>query len=135
MQLPPADARAAFERGALDAWTIWDPYFAVAEKAAGVRILASGRGIARQNSFLLANSDYTRRNPEIIAAVNEELAKARSGRKHTARNSPGYSPRPPESISRHGSVRSSARNTAITPMSEALSRSSNASPTAFRSSA
>lgn len=75
VQLPPADARAAFERGALDAWTIWDPYFAVAEKTAGVRVLASGRGIARQNSYLLANSDYTRRNPEIIATVNEELAK------------------------------------------------------------
>jgi sulfonate transport system substrate-binding protein len=75
VQLPPADARAAFEKGALDAWTIWDPYFAVAEKAAGVRILASGRGIARQNSYMLANSDYTRRNPEIIATVNEELAK------------------------------------------------------------
>lgn len=75
VQLPPADARAAFEKGALDAWTIWDPYFAVAEKAAGVRILASARGIARQNSYMLANSDYTKRNPEIVAAVNEELAK------------------------------------------------------------
>jgi len=75
VQLPPADARAAFERGALDAWTIWDPYFAVAEKSPSVRVLASAKGIARQNSFLLANSDYTKRNPEIITAVNEELAK------------------------------------------------------------
>src|SRR5258707_11835996 len=55
VQLPPADARAAFERGALDAWTIWDPYFAVAEKGPGVRILASAKGIARQNAFFLAN--------------------------------------------------------------------------------
>jgi sulfonate transport system substrate-binding protein len=75
VQLPPADARTAFESGALDAWTIWDPYFAVAEKRAGVRILASARGIAKQNSFFLGNSAYTRANPEIIAAVNEELAK------------------------------------------------------------
>lgn len=75
VQLAPADARTAFESGALDAWTIWDPYFAVAEKRPGVRILASARGIAKQNAFFLANSDYTRANPEIIAAVNEELAK------------------------------------------------------------
>ena len=75
VQLPPADARTAFERGALDAWTIWDPYFAVAENRAGVRILASAVGIAKQNSYFLANGDYVRRNPEIVAAVNDELAK------------------------------------------------------------
>ena len=75
VQLPPADARAAFERGAIDAWTIWDPYFAVAENRTGVRVLASAVGIAKQNAFFLANGDYTRRNPEVITAVNEELAK------------------------------------------------------------
>lgn len=75
VQLPPADARAAFDSGALDAWTIWDPYFAVAETRPGVRVLATARGIAKQNAFFLGNSDYTRANPEIIAAANEELAK------------------------------------------------------------
>jgi aliphatic sulfonates family ABC transporter substrate-binding protein len=75
VQLSPADARTAFERGALDAWTIWDPYFAVAENRAGVRILASAVGIAKQNAFFLGNGDYTRRNPEIVAAVNDELAR------------------------------------------------------------
>ncbi|MGC7407538.1 ABC transporter substrate-binding protein, partial [Pandoraea pneumonica] len=30
--LTPADARAAFERGAIDAWVIWDPFFAAAEQ-------------------------------------------------------------------------------------------------------
>ena len=33
--LPPADARAAFERGAVDAWAIWDPYYAAAEMTGG----------------------------------------------------------------------------------------------------
>ena len=73
--LAPADARTAFENGALDAWTIWDPYFAVAETRPGVRILATGRGIAKQNAFFLGNADYTRANPDIITAVNQELAK------------------------------------------------------------
>src|SRR3984957_20074924 len=31
--LAPADARAAFERGAIDAWVIWDPFQAAAEAA------------------------------------------------------------------------------------------------------
>src|SRR5882724_6617482 len=34
--LAPADARAAFERGAVDAWVIWDPFQAAAEAATGV---------------------------------------------------------------------------------------------------
>ena len=38
--LPPADARAAFERGAVDAWVIWDPFLAAAEKQLGARVLA-----------------------------------------------------------------------------------------------
>lgn len=75
VQLAPADARTAFDSGALDAWTIWDPYFAVAENRPGVRILASAKGIAKQNAFFLGNADFTRANPEIVAAVNEELAK------------------------------------------------------------
>src|SRR5690606_22688353 len=29
--LPPADARAAFERGSVDAWAVWDPYYASTE--------------------------------------------------------------------------------------------------------
>jgi sulfonate transport system substrate-binding protein len=43
--LPPADARAAFERGAVDAWVIWDPYQAAAEAATGARTLADGTGL------------------------------------------------------------------------------------------
>ncbi len=73
--LPPADARAAFERGSVDAWTIWDPFFAIAEQVPGVRILSLSKGIVAQNSFYLANRDFTGRHPEIVAAINDELAK------------------------------------------------------------
>ena len=30
--LTPADARAAFERGSVDAWVIWEPFLAAAQK-------------------------------------------------------------------------------------------------------
>lgn len=72
--LPPADAAAAFARGAIDAWTIWDPYFAIAEKSKNTRILSLARGIVTQNSFFLANKDFTQKYPQIVAAINEVLA-------------------------------------------------------------
>ena len=75
VQLPPADARAAFERGSLDAWTIWDPFFALAEGRPGVRVLALARGIAVQNSYFLANRDFATRHPQAVAAINEELVR------------------------------------------------------------
>ncbi|HVV42953.1 MAG TPA: ABC transporter substrate-binding protein [Nitrobacter sp.] len=40
--LAPADARAAFECGAIDAWVIWDPYYAAAEIGLGAREIVDG---------------------------------------------------------------------------------------------
>lgn len=74
--LQPADAAAAFARGSIDAWSIWDPYLAIAQDQPGTRLLKSGREIVRQNSFFLANRDFTTKYPHIIGAVNDELAKA-----------------------------------------------------------
>ena len=48
--LPPADARAAFEKGAVDAWVIWDPFLAAAEAATGARTLADGQGHRRRTT-------------------------------------------------------------------------------------
>jgi sulfonate transport system substrate-binding protein len=52
--LAPADARAAFERGSVDAWAIWDPYYAAAEIDGQVRVLATSRGLTNNNTFYLA---------------------------------------------------------------------------------
>ena len=74
--LAPADARAAFERGAVDAWVIWDPFFAAAEKQLGARVLADGSGgVAKNHQFYLASRPYAERHPEVVRAVLEELAK------------------------------------------------------------
>ena len=40
--LPPADARAAFEQGGVDAWAIWDPFLTVAKRATNARVLKDG---------------------------------------------------------------------------------------------
>ncbi len=73
--LPPADARAAFESGAVDAWVIWDPFLAAAEKQLDARILADGTGLTANHQFYLASRPYALRHPEIVNAVLEELAK------------------------------------------------------------
>ena len=58
--LAPADARAAFERGAVDAWVIWDPFQAAAEVATGARTLADGTGVVANHQFYLASRKFSR---------------------------------------------------------------------------
>jgi len=67
--LPPADARAAFEKGAVDAWVIWDPFLAAAEHQLGARQLADGTGLVNSFSFYLAQSDYAQANPQVIRTL------------------------------------------------------------------
>lgn len=71
--LPPSDARAAFERGAVDAWVIWDPFFAAAEHQIGARVIATGESIVSNHQFYLADSKFAEANPQIIEAVVNEL--------------------------------------------------------------
>ena len=73
--LPPADARAAFERGAVDAWVIWDPFLAAAEKQLGARVVADGRGLVSNHQFYLASRGYAERQPEVVRALVDELAR------------------------------------------------------------
>jgi sulfonate transport system substrate-binding protein len=73
--LPPADALAAFERGSVDAWVIWDPFFAAAEKQLGARILADGKGLVANHQFYLASRDWARANPALQQVLLEEIAK------------------------------------------------------------
>ena len=73
--LPPADARAAFERGSVDAWAIWDPFLAAAEKQLGARVLADGKGLVANHQFYLAARPYAEKNQEVVRIVLEEIAK------------------------------------------------------------
>ncbi len=73
--LPPADARAAFERGAVDAWAIWDPFLAAAERQIGARVLADGKGLVSNHQFYLASRPYADKNPGAIKAIVSELQK------------------------------------------------------------
>ncbi|QBE65593.1 sulfonate ABC transporter substrate-binding protein [Pseudoduganella lutea] len=73
--LPPADARAAFERGSVDAWVIWDPFFAAAQKQLGARVLVDGKGLVANHQFYLASRDWARGNAPLQKVLLEEIAK------------------------------------------------------------
>jgi sulfonate transport system substrate-binding protein len=71
--LPPADARAAFEKGAVDAWAIWDPFLSAAEKQIGVRQLADGRGgVANNYQYYLGERGFVERRADVIKALFED---------------------------------------------------------------
>ncbi|WP_455647966.1 sulfonate ABC transporter substrate-binding protein [Lonepinella koalarum] len=74
--LPPSDARAAFERGSVDAWVIWDPYLAAAEQQLGARILRDATGLADNHEFYLSNGTYAKNNPEVINILVEQIRHA-----------------------------------------------------------
>jgi sulfonate transport system substrate-binding protein len=71
--LPPSDARAAFEKGSVDAWVIWDPFLASAEKSLGARILADASGVVGNRGYYFSSLDYVAKNPDVLAAVTEEI--------------------------------------------------------------
>lgn len=74
--LAPADARAAFERGSVDAWAIWDPYYGAAELGFKPRVLSTGRGLSNNNSFYLAARGFAENYPATVLTLLDELTKA-----------------------------------------------------------
>ncbi len=72
--LAPADARAAFEQGAVDAWAIWDPYYAAAKAATGARVLADGMGLAPNRQFFLATRAFAQGNKGVLDVVLAQIA-------------------------------------------------------------
>jgi sulfonate transport system substrate-binding protein len=71
--LSPADARAAFEQGAVDAWAIWDPFQAAAESANPLRELATGEGVVANRQFYLAAKTFVDGDPEAIDVIQRQI--------------------------------------------------------------
>lgn len=72
--LAPADARAAFERGSVDAWVIWDPFQAAAETAIEARTLADGTGFVDNHQFYLASQRFLEAEPKVLDLVIQQLS-------------------------------------------------------------
>jgi sulfonate transport system substrate-binding protein len=71
--LPPADARAAFEQGSVDAWVIWDPFQAAAGAATEARTLLNGDGLVANHQFYLGTRDFISANGRVIDIVIAQL--------------------------------------------------------------
>ena len=72
--LAPADARAAFERGSVDAWAIWDPYYAAAQAATGARTLTTGEGLVPNVQFYLATRSFAASEARAVDALVGAIA-------------------------------------------------------------
>lgn len=73
--LAPADARAALERGSIDAWAIWDPFLAAVEAQGNARLVADAQGVASHHQFFLSQREFAQKRKDVIAIAMEELGK------------------------------------------------------------
>ncbi|MBW7900747.1 MAG: aliphatic sulfonate ABC transporter substrate-binding protein [Rhodocyclaceae bacterium] len=72
--LSPADGRAAFERGAVDAWVVWDPFLAGVQRQSKVRVIADGSNdVASYQRYYLASTPFAQARPDVLNAVFDEL--------------------------------------------------------------
>ena len=70
--LSPADARAAFEQDNVDAWVIWDPFYALVQSKTPVRVIRDSKGLVTNRDFYLAPKSFADKNAKIIEAIREE---------------------------------------------------------------
>jgi sulfonate transport system substrate-binding protein len=74
--LAPPDARPAFESGAIDAWAVWDPVLAVAQKRTNARVLVNAKGILTAGDFYLAPRKFSLEHPELLRVTLEQVREA-----------------------------------------------------------
>jgi sulfonate transport system substrate-binding protein len=69
--LTPPDAGPAFANGSIDAWSIWDPYYAIGETKQNGRILVDASEITKTNSFYIANRDFAKNHGPLLQQIIE----------------------------------------------------------------
>jgi sulfonate transport system substrate-binding protein len=67
--LTPPDAGPAFANGSIEAWAIWDPYFAIGETRQSGRILINAREVTKTNSFYIANRDFAKHHGAVLQQI------------------------------------------------------------------
>lgn len=71
--LAPADARAAFERGAVDAWVIWDPFLSAAQKTLDAHVLANATGVVNNRGYYFTSRNFAASNTDVLRIAVEEV--------------------------------------------------------------
>ena len=67
--LQPSEARAALQSGSVDAWAIWDPFYAAAEVDGEARVLRTGQGLSQHREFYFARKEFVTAHPEIVTPL------------------------------------------------------------------
>jgi len=73
VHLAPADARAAFVQGSVDAWVIWDPFLAAVQKNADARLLVDATGVVNNRGYYFTSRSYAEKNADILRIAVEEV--------------------------------------------------------------
>lgn len=74
--LTPADAGSAFANDSIDAWSIWDPYFAVAQARSKTRVLATSGQTLDVSAYFLANKTFADKHPGVVVSALSALSEA-----------------------------------------------------------
>ncbi|MDX8462860.1 sulfonate ABC transporter substrate-binding protein [Mesorhizobium humile] len=74
--LSPADAAAAFASDQIDAWAVWDPFFAIAETRYQPRVLVRSSDVLKVNTYFLANKDFAKAHPDVVSTTIAALGDA-----------------------------------------------------------
>lgn len=66
----PPDAKPAFEGGSVDAWAIWDPYYAAAQESVGARAIADDAFAGlRFGGFYFASRAFVTDHPDALDLI------------------------------------------------------------------
>lgn len=75
--LSPADGRAAFENGNVDAWVVWEPFLTSAQRQLDTRVLTDGSGgLADYQRYYLSSVSFAEQHPQVLRPLFDELRKA-----------------------------------------------------------
>nr|WP_244626570.1 aliphatic sulfonate ABC transporter substrate-binding protein [Bradyrhizobium ivorense] len=72
--LTPADGRAAFVSGNVDAWVAWDPFLTSAHRQSGAQILIDGsNGLASYKRYYLASAAFAEKRSDALNVIFAKL--------------------------------------------------------------
>jgi sulfonate transport system substrate-binding protein len=72
--LTPADGRAAFIGGNVDAWVAWDPFLTSAQRQSNARVLSDGsNGLASYKRYYLSSAAYADRRGDVLNIIFGKL--------------------------------------------------------------
>ncbi|MFY1662769.1 aliphatic sulfonate ABC transporter substrate-binding protein [Pseudomonas sp. Pseu.R1] len=74
--LTPADGRAAFENGKVDAWVTWEPFLTSVQRQLPTRTLTDGSGLASYKRYYLTSTAYADTHPDVLKRVYQQLQEA-----------------------------------------------------------